>query len=118
MFRKPEPSVASSGVGSSRSKYDARFHVAENNSVFRLGDSEVSGPLRNRFAWPQESRRTMAGALPECVDALNAGADPLTSIARDHALAVGCRGVNVTAMPGAPRSIGIMPVATSACSHT
>src|SRR3954451_1031499 len=60
----------------------------------------------------------MAGAAASCVDALNAGADPVTSIVRVQAVAGGWRGSSVTDMPGDPTSIGIRPVATDACSQT
>ena len=58
----------------------------------------------------------MAGGESVSLPAASAGGVPRNSIARIHD-AAGCRGISVTAMPGALTSIGIRPVATSTRSH-
>src|SRR4051794_2391048 len=111
-LRNADPRLASRVVGRSRSKYEARFHVADTSAPTR----GVNGPLMNRFACAQVLSRTIAGGESERLPAFIAGADPVNSNVRSHD-AAGFLGVTVTAIPGAPTSIGITPVAIATCSH-
>src|SRR5258706_7575487 len=101
-LRNADARLALSAVVSPRSKYDARFHVAEKTAPSLDGEPADSGPLRNRLPCAHESRRLIAGGDAVALPALNAGAEPVTSIARDHTLIAGRRGIRLTAMPGAP----------------
>ena len=66
-------------------------------------------------AW--EFRRLMLGGTVVALPAFNSGGDPNSSIARISD-AAGRSGVSATDIPGAPASIGIIPVATSIRSQT
>src|SRR6058998_2249240 len=105
MFRKADERLPSITVGRPRSNRDDRVHEADNSAPSRCG---IGSPLRNRSVYAHEFIWVMAGCAPVARPAFKIGGDPKNSIDRTGA-APGRRGTSETAMPGALRSIGIMP---------
>ncbi len=96
-----------------RSKWDERVAAI---AVKRPSRRLAIGPPARIFPCSHEFRRAIDGRRPVSPAALRPGDDPVAETTLNQSLP-DPRGVRVIARPGALRSIGINPVATSTRSH-